>query len=51
MKEAGFEGFCSVDDLRKNLSGIPVEQGVYIVYMMAMEYLSSWKAEADEKRR
>ena len=31
LKEAGFEGFCSVADLRKDLSGIPVVQGVYIV--------------------
>lgn len=27
LKEAGFEGFCSVDDLRKDLSGIPCRAG------------------------
>ena len=31
LKKAGFEGFCSVEKLREDLSGIPAVQGVYMV--------------------
>ena len=31
LKKAGFEGFCSVEKLRDDLSGIPAVQGVYMV--------------------
>lgn len=31
LKKAGFKGFCSVEDLRDDLSGIPAVQGVYMV--------------------
>ncbi|HIR38243.1 MAG TPA: hypothetical protein IAC93_07720 [Candidatus Limisoma gallistercoris] len=31
LKKAGFEGFCSVEKLRDDLSGIPTVAGVYMV--------------------
>lgn len=31
LKKAGFEGFCSVEKLREDLSGIPAVAGVYMV--------------------
>ena len=31
LKKAGFEGFCSVEKLRDDLSGIPAVRGVYMV--------------------
>ena len=31
LKKAGFEGFCSVEKLRDDLSDIPAVQGVYMV--------------------
>ena len=31
LKKAGFEGFCSVEKLRDDLSGIPAVQGMYMV--------------------
>ena len=31
LKKAGFKGFCTVEDLRKDLSGIPAVAGVYMV--------------------
>ena len=31
LKKAGFEGFCSVEKLRDDLSGIPAVAGVYMV--------------------
>lgn len=31
LKKAGFKGFCSVEDLRDDLSGIPAVAGVYMV--------------------
>lgn len=31
LKKAGFEGFCSVEKLREDLSGMPAVQGVYMV--------------------
>ena len=31
LKKAGFKGFCSVEDLKDDLSGIPAVAGVYMV--------------------
>ena len=31
LKKAGFKGFCSVEKLRDDLSGIPAVAGVYMV--------------------